>query len=220
MPGQYYINPEAYSLVKFQCSLESRELIPSRQLLRQNLEQNFNILHASGIKTIAVLLSRLKSKSKISEFAEQTGISVDYLTLLRREAKSYFPAPVKLARFIGVDQTLISKLEDRGINSSKKLYELAANQDHFTVFLEESGICISDLSVLISLSDLSRLYGVGPTFAAVLFEAGIDSTQTLMKYTGEQIRSRYEERTQRKADFTSRDIDFTLEIAKELESIR
>ncbi len=219
MGSQYYIDPEKYSLDKFQRSLESRDMIPSRQILKDTLKQNFDLLRLSGIKNLSDLLTRLGSKSKIAVFAEKTGIPMDYLTLLRREANSYFPTPVKLSRFIGVDQTTVLRLEAHGITSSKKIFELVANEDQFSNFLNANKLSRSDLSELISLSDLSRLYGVGPAFAGMLYEGGMDSVRTLMKYTGEQIRSLYEEKTQRKADFTSRDIDFTLEIAKELEGV-
>lgn len=216
--AQYYIDPEKYSLDKFQFSLESREMIPSRQMLKDHLKQFFDTLRSSGIENLSDLLKTLGSKSKIAVFAEKTSLPIDYLTLLRREANSYFPTPVMLSRFTGVDKTLVSGLEEHGITSSKKLFELAANEDQLPAFLMASGLSSSDLSELISLSDLSRLYGVGPAFAGMLYETGIDSVRTLMRYTGEQIRAMYEEKTQKKADFTARDIDFTLEIARELEA--
>ncbi len=193
-------------------------MIPSRQILKDNLKANFDILRMSEIDNIADLSGILKSKTKIDAFAEATGLSSEYLTLLRREANSYFPSPVKLSRFIGVDEILVSRLEGHGIKTSKQLFELVANRDQYAVFLRTSGFTQRELSELISLSDLSRLYGVGPAFAGMLFEAGLDSVQTLMRFSGEQIRKMYEEKTQRTADFTARDIDFTLEIAKELES--
>ncbi|MBC8375863.1 MAG: DUF4332 domain-containing protein [FCB group bacterium] len=220
MVAQYYIDPKKYSLEKFRISLESRELIPSRQILKNNLKQYFDILASSGIKNISELLAVLGSKPKIAEFAEKTGLSVEYLTILRREANSYFPTHVKLSRFIGVDKALVLKLEEQGITSTKKLFDLASNREQLSAFLKISGLLREDLSQLISLSDLSRLYGVGPAFAGILYEAGMDSVVTLMKYTGEEIRLMYEEKTQRTADFTSRDIDFTLEIARELESVK
>jgi len=216
--AQYYINPQKYSLDKFQNSLESRELIPSRQILKDNLKANIDILRMSGIENIADLLSVLKSKPRIAAFAEKSGLTCEYLTLLRREANSYFPSPVKLSKFIGVDKILVSRLEEHGIKTSKQLFEIVANRDRYAVFLGTSGLTQSETYELISLSDLSRLYGVGPAFAGMLFEAGLDSVQTLMRFSGEQIRKKYEEKTQRTADFTARDIDFTLEIAKELES--
>jgi len=218
--AQYHLDPKKYSLEKFRISLESREMIPSRHMLKNNLKQYFDILRSSGIKNISELLAVLGSKPKIAAFAEKTGITVEYLTILRREANSYFPTHVKLSRFIGVDKALVLKLEEQGITSTKKLFDLAANREQLSAFLKVSGLLPEDLSELISLSDLSRLYGVGPAFAGMLYEAGIDSVMTLMKFTGEEIRTMYEEKTKRTADFTSRDINFTLEIAKELEAVK
>ncbi len=216
---RYYIDPEKYSLDKFQSSLDSRELIPSRQMLKKNLKKYFDILRLSGIRNLADLLSVLSSKSKIGNFAENTGLTIDYLTLLRREAKSYFSSPVNLSKFADVDKDVILKLAERGIKTSKHLFELVEDREQKSDILDGSGLGESELSELISLSDLSRLYGVGPAFAGMLYEAGIDSVKTIIKYKGDQIRDMYEEKTKRTADFTARDIDFTLEIAKELEPV-
>jgi len=208
----YYIDPRKYHLDKFQRSLESREMIPSRQALKQNLQFNFDVLRKFDLTTLDELLKALNSKPKIAAFAEKTGLSADYLTLLRREANSYFPTPTKLSRFSGVNLDLVEKLEARGIKSTRHLFDAVATGEGLAGFAQ------SQLSQLISLSDLSRLYGVGPAFASMLLDADLDSVQELLKYSGEEIRDLYEEKTGRTADFTARDIDFTLEIARELES--
>ncbi len=220
MRSHYYLNPEMYSLAKFQKSLDSRELIPSRQILKEKLHQRLNRLHQMGLKNLADLLSALGSNAKIVDFAQRSGISANYLTLLRREANSYFPSPVNLSRFEGVDESVVSVLEAAGIRTSKKLYELVADADQLSAFLSLNTLEENQLSKVISLADLSRLYGVGPTFAAMLFDAGIDSVRSIMRYSGDEIRSMYEEKTQKTADFTARDIDFTLEIARELEALK
>ena len=193
-------------------------MIPSRQMLKQDLAQQMDILRQAGIKNLADLSSALGSKVKIIGFAEKTGIDAEYLTLLRREANSYFPSPVNLSRYMDVDKHLVALLEEAGIKTSKKLFELVSDEDQLSTFLATMDLTKPQLSKLISLSDLSRLYGVGPAFAGMLYDAGIDSVQTIIRYSGDEIRAMYEEKTQKTADFTARDIDFTLEIARDLEA--
>ncbi len=215
---QYYLDSKKYSLTKFKKSLAARELIPSRRILKNDLDQNFDVLRSAGIRNLYELLAVLNSKSKTISFSEKTGLTTDFLTLLRREANSYFPTPVNLSKFASVESSLISKLMGYGIKTSKQLFEVMTSEQNLAPLIEDAGIQEHELSELISLSDLSRLYGVGPAFAAMLYEAGIDSVNTILRYSGEQIREMYETKTHRKADFTARDIDFTLEIAKELSS--
>ena len=195
-------------------------MIPSRIILKDDLRPCFEKLRKAGIKNLEQLQAALRSKQKIKDFAKVTGLSPEYLNLLRREVNSYFPSPVNLSRFIGVQGDVVFKLEQLGIKNSTHLFEVSTNEVQLSTLLSEIGLTQSDVSELISLADISRLYGVGPAFAGILYEAGIDSVRTLMNYTGEQIREMYEEKTQKVADFTARDIDFTLEIAKELESAK
>jgi len=69
---------------------------------------------------------------------------------------------------------------------------------------------------LISLSDLARLYGVGPVFARIIYDVGIDSVKTFIKYSAEDFISIYENKTQKKADFGTNEINFSIELAKDL----
>jgi len=184
----YYINPKKYSLDRLQKSLESRDMIPSRIILKDDLRPCFEKLRKAGVKNLKQLQTALRSKPKINDFARAIDLSPEYLNLLRREVNSYFPSPVNLSRFIGVQGEVVFKLEQLGIKNSKHLFEVSSDEVHLSTLLSENGLTQADVSELISLADLSRLYGVGPTFAGILYGAGIDSVRTLMNYTGEQIR--------------------------------
>jgi nucleotidyltransferase/DNA polymerase involved in DNA repair len=79
-----------------------------------------------------------------------------------------------------------------------------------------TGLSEDILKELAGLSDLVRAYGVGPVFARILFDTGIHSIQDLIQYEAEEIIQLYENKFQQKADFSLRDMNFSLEIAKSL----
>jgi predicted RecB family nuclease len=70
---------------------------------------------------------------------------------------------------------------------------------------------------IVSLSDLSRVYGVGPVFARLIYDVGIRSIEEFVGHTAEEFIHIYEEQTQKKADFGVGEIQFSLELAKELD---
>lgn len=219
MSSQYHLNPQKVSLKRFQTSLESRKLIPSRVMLKEKLQSRFSTIHSAGVNTLEDLLDVLKSKPKVEAFSKKTGLSIDYLTLLKRESGSYFPNPVQLNKFSGVNNKAISKLEEAGIKNSKQLFDKVSEIDDRTALLSDSGVPEADLNELVHLSDLSRLYGVGPVFARMLYNIGIDSVKSFIHHSAEEIITIYEDINKKKADFTVSDIQFTLEMARELDLI-
>ena len=66
------------------------------------------------------------------------------------------------------------------------------------------------------MSDLARLYGVGPVFARIIYDVGINSVKGFIKYSAKEFITIYENKTHKKADFGEGDINFSIEIAKEL----
>jgi len=218
MNPKYHIDPNKIRLKSFQISLESRELIPSRTALKEDLKTRFKILHSAGVATLGDLISVLKNKTKIETFSKKTGLNTVYLTLLKREASSYFPNPVQLKSFSGVKNQVILKLEKRGIKNSKQLFDKAMLIEKRRELSSESGVSEKDLNELVHLSDLSRLYGVGPVFARILFDIGIDSVKIFMSHSAEEIIKIYEDINKKKADFTKNDIQFTLEMARKLDT--
>ena len=69
----------------------------------------------------------------------------------------------------------------------------------------------------VSLSDLSRIYGVGPVFARIIYDVGIRSVREFVECTAEDFVRIYEEKEHKKADFGVNEIQFSLELAKELD---
>lgn len=214
MPSSYHIDTSKYPLQKMQKDLLSRELIPSRLPLKLDLETHFQVLEREGIQSLRDLIAVLKNKKAVVEFSSRTGIREEYLVLLRREANSYLPNPVSLDKFSGFKAGDINKLAAAGIRNSRHLFERAENDPD--TLSAELGVTPDVLSELIGLSDLVRAYGVGPAFARILFDAGIHSIRELRNHSSGQVIDLYEKRTGKKADFSASDIQFSLDLIREL----
>ena len=122
MVNQYHIDIEKYSLQKFKDNLKSRDMIPSRLSLKDELDERFMKLEIKGITNLKELVDALKTKPKIELFSNETGLTIEYLTLLKREAKSYLPNPVRLDKFPGIPSSYIGRLEAEGIKNSRQLF--------------------------------------------------------------------------------------------------
>jgi hypothetical protein len=216
MKSSYHIDPKDYTLQYLEENLTSRELIPSRKSLIGDIHTKFKLLGDIGIQTLDDLLRRLKNKKGMEEISAKTGISLEYLILLRREANSYLPNPVALNKFPGLDPKVINLLAENGIKNSRHIYEKASTEGDRKRLCEMIGRTNEALKELVGLSDLVRAYGVGPVFARILYDTGIHSIQELIQYTPEEVIQLYEEKFQQKADFSLRDMNFSLEIAKSL----
>jgi hypothetical protein len=217
MKSSYHIDPTKYSLDRLQNDLLARDLIPSRQPLKAGLNEKFTLFHLQGWKNLADLKEALKNKDKIAALSDQLGINVDYLTLLRREVNSYFPNPVSLQKFKRFSLNDIQALADYGIKNSKHLFEWMTTNKDLTSLSRETGIDKDVLEELGAVCDLVRAYGVGPAFARILYDTGIHSIHDLSNYSAKGVVRLYEEQTNKKADFTESDIQFSLDMIEALQ---
>lgn len=215
MTAQYHMNLGRYTLEKFQKSLAAREMIPSRVMLKEHLGKRMTILKECGINNLKELITRLKNRDAIASFSKESGLSSEYLTLVKREASSYLPTPIKLSAFPGVDPVTTTALEAHGIKQSKHLFT-RLQQMKSSELAKQTGISHGELKELASLADLGRLYGVGPVFARLIYDTGVHSIADFVTYTGEEFILLYEQKMGKKADFGLADINFSLEMAREL----
>ena len=219
MNERYQIDLEKYSLQKFKRSLQSREMIPSRRSLKNDLDGRFRILENCGIANLKELTDRLKTKQKIEQFSQETSLSVHYLTLLKREAKSYLSKPIRLDKFLGVQTDYLDRLKKKGIRNTRQLFLQAQSKSGRERLSKETAIPKQAFNELVGLSDLARIYGVGPVFARLIYDVGIRSVKEFVEYTARDFIRIYEEQTQKKADFGVGEIQFSLELAKELNNV-
>jgi len=214
MNNSYHIDPSAFSIQKFQESISSRNLIPSRRILKENTENRFGILLSLHINSLENLMNALKTKDKIYAFSEKSSIPVDYLIILNREAKSFLPNPISLSKFTHIQEEVLNCLEKHGIKNTRHLFNLAQDENKVNKLIDKCSISQETLNELVALSDLGRAYGVGPVFAKMLFNLGIDSIDSLIQHSPADIIVLYEEVNGKKADFTHEDIKFSLDLAQ------
>jgi nucleotidyltransferase/DNA polymerase involved in DNA repair len=127
------------------------------------------------VKSLADLLHRLATRSKIENYATITGLPANYLVLLKREAGSYMARPFPITEFPGIPYEYTELLKTKGIKNTGELFEKLNSEALLAEMAVQTGIPVYRLKELYSLCDLSRITGVGAVFARVIYEAGIRS---------------------------------------------
>lgn len=173
----YSIDPSLISLEDFRDLTSGRDMLPGRLMLHEQMEERFAILKDSGVKHLGDLLARLSSPAKIQEYAQRSGLSSDYLVLLKREAGSYLARPFPLSDFPGIPHEYIELLKSRGIKHTRDFFENVQGEEQQGELSTATGIPAYRIKELHVLCDLSRITGVGGIFARVLYEADIRSLE-------------------------------------------
>jgi len=156
---KYNFDLEKLSLKTYMSILKGQNLLPSRKILLHNIDENFTFFERKELQYVSQLRKGLSTPKKISSFVEESGISEEYLTILKREMNSLEQKPVLISSFPDIDSTLVSRLDEVGVRNSKDYWEQNRSES------EE----------LLCLCDLVRINGVGPIAAKVFYEAGYHS---------------------------------------------
>lgn len=82
MANQYHMNLEKFSLDKFKQILKAEEMLPARQILKEDIEERFEILASMGVHNLRDLIDALKTRQKVKDFAQRSGLSLEYLVIL------------------------------------------------------------------------------------------------------------------------------------------
>jgi len=220
MKDNYFVDTDKFSLDKFRNILKTKEILPGRIVLKDKIEERFDLIKSKGVNSLSDLLDSLKTKQKIDKFSKETEIDIDYLTILRREANSYISVPVRLTEMPIIDTEIIDKLNSIGIKDSKHLFDYAAKRSDREKLANRCKLPIDGLTELVQLSDLVRITGVGPVFARIILDAGIGSVNDFLSIDAEDLFDRLiktnNEKVLTKAKFTKKDIEYCLELGKNL----
>jgi hypothetical protein len=173
----YTIDPHRISLDRFHKLTASKHLIPSRVALREMIDERFGILRDLEIENLGELLKILKSKQSLQSFASLSGIPIEYLVLLKREAGSYLARPFPLSDFPGMPHEYVEVLKSKGIRHTREFFELARTDEQQMDLSHQTGIPLARVKELFALSDLSRITGIGGVFARIVYEAGVKSVE-------------------------------------------
>ncbi len=216
----YYINLEKISLEEYKKILKSEDLLPGRMLLKENIDNNFELLEKQGIKNVAELLDSSKTKKKLQEFSLKSSLDENYLTILIREIKSYHQPPNKLADFPELSEEVISKLEGLAIKNTAQLFEEVLTHEQRTALAQQTGVDYKTILRLTKLTDLSRIRWVNHTFAFVLYEADYDTAKKVADANYEKlyetIKQLNEQRKIYKGSIGKHDMKLCVKAAKDL----
>ena len=179
MENKYSIDLAELRLDFLQRKLEHEELTPGRRILQEDLQVRFATLKSLGIFTLFDLNEVLRTPKKVKEFAVQSGLPGHYLTVLRREVNSHKPQPFNLQKIPNIDLEMVQRLQECGIKNTRQIIENASTPLERTQLSRKSGLSQEKIWEFVSMADLARVYGVGPVFVRILFDAGINSLETL-----------------------------------------
>ncbi len=177
----YYLDLNQFSITKLKDLLQQIRLLPSQQILLQDIDRQFAILREHGIENLAQLQSELKTKKRLTSFAAAVGLPVDYLTVLRREVNSYQPKPINLRNFPGVDLAAIATLDLQGIKNTLQLFPYVLTPSSRAELAKNHQIAPEIILELTHLTDVARLKWVGPKFARLLVESEFDTVEKIAK---------------------------------------
>ena len=201
----YNLDLERLSVQEYRELLKKQNLLPGRRLLWQNIEQNFALIEGQNIKTIAELRKRLSTSVKIAAFARASGISEDYLVVLKREIGSLEQKPIALASFPGINPSLIAQLNQAGLKTTK---------DYFEYRQAES-------DELFCLCNLVRINGVGSAAARTFYEAGYRSVADVARADAATMLEKVSAINERERYYNARlgqkDMQFCIDFAALLE---
>ncbi len=185
-PG-YYPDLSTFSILKLKTHLKTARMLPSQKILQENIDEHFACIEQSGIGNLEQLQRALKTKSDVLSFSKATGLSLEYLTLLRREVNSNQPKPIDLKDFPGVNPQVIHNLRQLGIKDTEQLFPHVLTPQARSVLAQQNQITEEDILDLTKLTDVARTKWVGPKFARLLVESGYDTVAKIANADGDKL---------------------------------
>lgn len=158
------------TLIELAERLRSTDLVPSQQPLLERTDERLAQLAHAGITSVEDIRKQLRYKKSVPSVAARTGVDEDYLVLLRRAVRGFFPQPKRLRAFDWIAPEVIDALAKMGINNSEQL-RAACVRGH-TGVADRSGTPVAAISELAALSSLVRVQWISPSLARALLAAG------------------------------------------------
>jgi len=198
--------------------LRNQNLLPGRKALHQNLDAYFFSITKVGIKNLKELTKAISTSPKLKSFSEKTGISEDYLVLLRREIGALEPKSVYLTDFPGMDSKITDALLRAGIKASKDYYELYTAPCDCGRVSKTLAISEDMALTLFCLCSLVRINGIGAAAARCFYEAGFRSVSDIVDASAEDMLVKVSrvnsENHYYKAKLGTKDMQFCIDSAK------
>lgn len=157
--------------------LRTTDLVPSQRPLLDGIDERLAQLAAAGITSVADLRARLESMSAVPAVATVSGVDEDYLVLLRRAVRGFYPRPRPLRTFEWISSESIAALASAGIANSEQLRLATCSGP--AQLAERSGVAAATIAELGELADLVRVQWINPTLARALIAAGYPSASAI-----------------------------------------
>lgn len=183
----YTLDLSKISIEAYKEILKNQYLLPSRKILHQEMDYSFQAIQSCKIKNLYELKKALSTTQKLGMFAENSGLSKDYLTILRREIGSIEPKTVLIEEFPEVDEQTINLMLNAGIKSSKDYYEFYCSLKDRNEITQIISITLDKAQELYCLCDLVRINGVGAVAAKSFFDAGYKSVSDIASTNAEEM---------------------------------
>lgn len=181
MEDNYYIDLKKFSITEYEKELEEAELLPSRKILQEDIKTRFDCLRKQGMECLDDLLTALKTPDKLKMFAQKSGLSEEYLIMLKREISSNQPKPVNLVDFPGIAPDVIEKLAKHGMTNTKQLFNFVKTPSDRQNLSQKTGIAEEKILELTKLTDVTRIRWVGANFARLLVDSKWDTVEKVIR---------------------------------------
>lgn len=221
--SKWFFKLEDYPLMEYANDLAATQLYPGRRILHEKLEERFSSLHKAGIENVQQLADTLKSKKKLVQLSDTSGVNVEYLSMLNRQLHMLKPKIVKLSEFPGIDESTFQALEEADIVNTVQLFEQGALPAQRKKIAKTTGLSLNEVNEIAKLADISRIHGCGPVFCRIFFDTGIDTVEEIAASDAPTLYnalSRINDKKQyTKANFTVNDLEMTVNFANRLPKI-
>lgn len=214
---KYNINLKEMDILKYKIFLKKQYLIPSREILHENIDDKFKIFEKYGFKNVLDLKKAISTKTKINKLSDETKISSEYLNILRRELGTFDKKGILFKDFPIVNNDTIKKLDENGIKNTKYFYECYYKENNEKKISNKLKIPIESIMCLISLSTLVRINGIGALAATTFYEAGYQNIEDIINSTKEEMLEKItkinNEKKYYKAKLGLKDMQFIIDYA-------
>lgn len=189
MPG--FIDYYNYTFDELLELLNKEVLLPKRQILKTiDPAKVFQEFEKRGVKDLAYLQKRLKTKNSVKHYATELNIPEEYLSVLRRQILGYVPKGKPLKSFPCVTTNTvvyISSLANLKITNSYHLLSKAPTPKKRAGVAQALNIPLNFLNELTSYADLMRCFAIKDTIAQLYIHLGIYSMEKLANSDAETI---------------------------------
>ncbi len=213
----YHIDLHKISIENYKKMLISRNLLATRRVLKNGIDENFKRLSECGFSNIGDLYEGMDAGGGIEELSVRSDIDSGYLKILKKEIEGVLPKPVLISDFPYVSMDTVRDLARGGVRTSKDFYGLSGGCKNKSLICANAGITDQEAEELCGLCDLIRISGVGPVIARILYEAGFKSIYSIAGAEAGEIYDKIcrinDERNYTRAILQEKELQFCIDFA-------